>query len=206
MDASAPSDPVSHGDAASVSTHENYGRRSSRVNELNTSFTSVSVVNSNSYDEVKTDGDRDGQRYERKTARGRRWRNKNVYLAAPAPQNVEVVQIDLTPTRVVTWDEEYDGVETYLSHDGTRAVKIDEDTRDAYLCDRSESPAFQPIFIGSNVKSAKFSEDNSESPLLVRLTMQDGTFGLFDATGSAYQAYASRESADIEPIDDMSQR
>jgi hypothetical protein len=150
--------------------------------------------------------ERDSEWSEPEHARKKHWRHNRTAWGCPVADQVEILQTDFQPTKVVTWDEDSDGLETYVSLDGTRAVKIDKETRDAYLYDRTETPAFYPVFLSSNVKSAQFSDNGSEGSLQVMLTLQDGSFGLFDAAGNAYQTYASSETANVETVDEMSQR
>ena len=216
---SVPSNPVSSGDPShavspsnpSRSSGSNNGARFTTVNytddsSTNVSSTEVSVVSSNYYYGVETGGEQDCRWDDRECARKDRWRNRWASFGYPLTEQTEVVQTEFIPTKVMTWDEDAADAEIYVSEDGTRAVKIDKESRDAFLYDRTETPDFNPVFLASDVKSAQFSDNGSEGSLQVMLTLRDGSFGLFDGQGNAYQAYASSETATVEPIDEMSQR
>jgi len=170
------------------------------------SFTDVSVVNSNVYYGSETGGWQDCGWGDRECLGWDHWRNRWTSFEYPLIEQSEVVQTKFIPTVVMTWDEDTQDAEIYVSRDGTRAVKIDKASRDAFLFDRSETPAFHPVFLALDVKSAQFSEGGNDGDLQVMLTLRDGSFGLFDAQGTAYRAYASSETANVESIDEMSQR
>ncbi len=71
----------------------------------------------------------------------------------------------------------------YNSKDGTRQVKVVGN--DAFLYDISGDNAFKPIFMGSNVTGAKFSNSQNGGALQIMLLYADGSFGLFDDMGNS---------------------
>jgi hypothetical protein len=75
------------------------------------------------------------------------------------------------------------GKNVYYSNDGSREVKVVGS--DAFLYDVSGQNAFKPVYLGTNVTSAKFSNTSNGKPLQVMLLFSDGSFGLFDAQGNS---------------------
>jgi hypothetical protein len=75
---------------------------------------------------------------------------------------------------------------SYPSTDGTRIVKIDEQTQDAFLYDTANPPGFDPVYLASGVESVNFSDTGNGRPLEIILKLNDGSFDLFDAQGNAY--------------------
>jgi hypothetical protein len=67
--------------------------------------------------------------------------------------------------------------------DNTRLVKIMGDSRDAFLYDTAIPPNFSPLYLASKVENVKFSDTSSGKPLQIMLTLQDGTFDIFDEDG-----------------------
>src|SRR6185295_3784684 len=76
----------------------------------------------------------------------------------------------------------------FQSNDGTRKVKVLGDGRDGFLFDTSGSYSFEPVFLASGVKDVKFSDTSKGQPLQIILTLNDGTFRMFDDYGTAYNA------------------
>jgi len=77
----------------------------------------------------------------------------------------------------------------YNSPDGTRSVKVVGN--DAFLYDISGQNSFKPIFLGSNVTGAKFSNTQNGGALQVMLLYADGSFGLFDNMGNSMSGGAN---------------
>ena len=75
----------------------------------------------------------------------------------------------------------------YQSNDGSRKVKVMGDARDAFLYDTTGNNAFNPVYLASGVKEVKFSNTENYRPLQIMLTLQDGSFELFDAYGNVYR-------------------
>jgi hypothetical protein len=73
---------------------------------------------------------------------------------------------------------------------GSRLVKVFGSSRDAFLYDTSEPPAFQPTFLDSNAREAQFSYDAKGRTRQVVLYLTDGSVEVFDARGNSYQAPA----------------
>lgn len=79
--------------------------------------------------------------------------------------------------------------ETYVSEDGTREVQIFGDTRDAFLYDTSETPAFEPEFLASDVKEVQFSTGGAgelQVMLVIEKTVNgqaQRSFRIFDRDG-----------------------
>ena len=78
------------------------------------------------------------------------------------------------------------GQVVYQSNDGTRKVKVMSGSQDAFLYDAADSPSFDPVYLATGVKDVKFSDTSSQKPLQVILTLNDGTFQMFDAYGNPY--------------------
>ncbi len=77
-------------------------------------------------------------------------------------------------------------IQSVVSSDGTRMVKLDADTQDAFLYDTTTPPAFDPVYLASGVESVQFSDPSNGRPLEIVLKLNDGSFDLFDGQGNAY--------------------
>jgi len=77
-------------------------------------------------------------------------------------------------------------LQSNVSPDGTRMVKVDADTQDAFLYDTANPPNFDPVYLASGVQSVQFSDTNNGRPLEIILKLNDGSFDLFDGQGNAY--------------------
>jgi hypothetical protein len=89
-----------------------------------------------------------------------------------------------TPTGVTT-NNLSQGV--YDSKDGTRQVKVTGDKQDAFLFDKSNPPAFQPVYLSSGVKEVHFSNPTNGQPPRIMVVLADGSFALFDDSGQPVQ-------------------
>jgi hypothetical protein len=72
------------------------------------------------------------------------------------------------------------------SPDGTRNIKIDQATQDAFLYDTANPPSFDPVYLASGVESAQFSDPSNGRPMEIILKLNDGSFDLFDSVGNPY--------------------
>jgi len=72
------------------------------------------------------------------------------------------------------------------SADGTRIVKLDEQTQDAFLYDTANPPGFDPVYLASGVESVDFSDTSNGRPMEIILKLNDGSFDMFDSQGNAY--------------------
>jgi hypothetical protein len=72
------------------------------------------------------------------------------------------------------------------SSDGTRIVKLDEQTQDAFLYDTANPPSFAPVYLASGVESVDFSDTSNGRPMEIILKLNDGSFDMFDAQGNSY--------------------
>jgi len=70
----------------------------------------------------------------------------------------------------------------YTSNDGSRMVKVI--SQDAFLYDAQDPPAFKPIYLGSGVKEAHFSNPKNGNALQIMLILTDGSFEMFDSEGN----------------------
>jgi len=86
---------------------------------------------------------------------------------------------------VVTTNDHPDST-VFASPDGTRIVKIASDSRDAFLYDAADPPAFDPQYLASGVESVQFSNPRNGSPLEIILKLDNGTFDMLDADGDPY--------------------
>jgi hypothetical protein len=77
-------------------------------------------------------------------------------------------------------------MQSFLSPDGTRVVKLVAGGEDAFLYDTATPPAFDPIYLASGVQSVEFSDTSTGRPLEIVLKLDDGSFDLFDAEGRVY--------------------
>ncbi|HXL73185.1 MAG TPA: hypothetical protein VN963_06120 [bacterium] len=77
-------------------------------------------------------------------------------------------------------------LQSNVSPDGTRIVKVDADTQDAFLYDTANPPTFDPVYLASGVQSVQFSDTSNGRPLEIILRLNDGSFDLFDGQGNAY--------------------
>jgi hypothetical protein len=75
---------------------------------------------------------------------------------------------------------------TYRSKDRTRMVRLVGKNRDAILYDTADYPAFRPIFLDSGVEEVRFSDTGRGAPLQIILTLQDGSFEMFDSDGNPF--------------------
>jgi len=76
----------------------------------------------------------------------------------------------------------------YWDSEDYRVVKVFGDSHDAFLYDTSQPAQFNPIFLGSNVQEVKFSKTLNGRSLQVVLTLEDGSFQMFDGNGNPYEA------------------
>ncbi|HTA77002.1 MAG TPA: hypothetical protein VK791_07590 [bacterium] len=87
---------------------------------------------------------------------------------------------------VVTSPDTNSNLQSYTSPDGTKLVKVDPDTQDAFLYDTANPPAFDPVYLASGVQSVQFSDTSNGRPMEIILKLNDGSFDMFDAQGNAY--------------------
>jgi hypothetical protein len=59
--------------------------------------------------------------------------------------------------------------------------------KDAFLYDTGNDPGFDPTFLASKVSDVKFSKAKKGHPLQIVLTLEDGSFLLFDGNGNPYK-------------------
>ena len=88
---------------------------------------------------------------------------------------------------VVASTDQAGGV-SYNAPDGTRAVKVFGDSKDAFLYDTANPPTFDPVYLASGVQSLEFSDTGNGRALEIILKLQDGSFDMFDAQGHPYNA------------------
>lgn len=74
--------------------------------------------------------------------------------------------------------------EVFNSPDGTRAVWIQGDARDAYLYDRTGDTSFQPVFLDWDVNYVDFTSNDDGSLAAIVLTRGDGQTESFDPWGN----------------------
>ncbi len=74
----------------------------------------------------------------------------------------------------------------FTSPDGTRMVKMLTDSQDAFLYDTANPPNFDPVYLASGVKSVQFSDISNGRPLEIILSLNDGSYDMFDSYGNAY--------------------
>jgi len=89
------------------------------------------------------------------------------------------------------------GKNVYYSNDGSREVKVVG--ADAFLYDVSGQNAFKPVYLGTNVTSAKFSNTSTGKPLQVMLLFSDGSFELFDDQGNSVNGGNNSSGNDNQP-------
>lgn len=77
-------------------------------------------------------------------------------------------------------------LQIFLSPDGTRVVKLDKNTRDAFLYDTAKPPAFEPIYLASGAVDVQFSDTANGRPLQIILKLEDGSYDMFDGDGNSY--------------------
>jgi hypothetical protein len=77
-------------------------------------------------------------------------------------------------------------MQSNVSLDGTRIVKVDADTQDAFLYDTANPPTFDPVYLASGVQSVQFSDTSNGRPMEIILRLNDGSFDMFDAQGNPY--------------------
>jgi hypothetical protein len=102
--------------------------------------------------------------------------NNDAYIPCNSAQDQVVVTASDNPSNEAT----------YVSSDDTRVVKLYGDTQDAYLYDRANPPAFEPVYLASGVKSVQFSNTGNGRPLEIILSLNDGSFDMFDGQGNPY--------------------
>ncbi len=77
-------------------------------------------------------------------------------------------------------------LQTYLSPDKTRMIKVVAETHDAFIYDTSIPPVFPPAYLASGVKDVIFSDISNGRPLEIILKLNDGSFDMFDGNGNPY--------------------
>ncbi len=118
------------------------------------------------------------------------WHDGGWWWQDPARVNVVYVYNNgnYSPINSAVSDNNGSNLVVYQSNDGTRKVKIMGDSRDAFLYDTSNSPSFDPVFLGTGVKDVKFSDTSNGSPLQIILTLNNGSFQMLDGNGNHYNA------------------
>jgi hypothetical protein len=101
--------------------------------------------------------------------------NDYVYIPCNSAEDEIVVTVPDNPSQTV-----------YTSPDGSRAVKIDKETEDAFLFDVSNKADFGPVYLASGVTSVQFSDPRNGKPMEIMLKLNDGSFDMFDGQGNAY--------------------
>ena len=91
------------------------------------------------------------------------------------PQNLEGTQVPAVKASSLSND--------FNSKDRTRMVKLVGSSRDAFLYDTTETPAFKAKYLASGVKEVHFSNATAEKPLQIMLILKDDSFELYDANG-----------------------
>jgi hypothetical protein len=72
----------------------------------------------------------------------------------------------------------------YWASSDNRVVKVFGG--DAFLYDTSYNPLFDPIFLSSDVADVKFAKPKGGRVLQIMLTLEDGSFRLFDGRGRPF--------------------
>jgi hypothetical protein len=75
-------------------------------------------------------------------------------------------------------------IQTFNSKDGTRMVKVVGESKDAFLYDMQDPPAFKARYLVSGVTDVRFSKTTDGKPLQIILVLSDDSFELFDADGN----------------------
>lgn len=89
---------------------------------------------------------------------------------------------------------------SYQSKDGTRKVTIVGG--DAFLYDTVQGETDnKPVYLGSGVKEAKFSNAQEGKPLQILLVFDDGSFQMFDSDGNAFNQGSNDPQANNQPPD-----
>jgi hypothetical protein len=74
----------------------------------------------------------------------------------------------------------------YTSPDGTRVVKLFTESQDAWLYDTASPAAFDPVYLASGVSGVNFSNTSNGRPLQIILSLNDGSYDMFDNYGNTY--------------------
>jgi hypothetical protein len=88
---------------------------------------------------------------------------------------------------------------SYRSADGSRVVKISGSGNDAFLYDTADPPSFSPIYLASGVKGVKISNPQNGQSMQILLTLNDGSFQLFDDQGNPYNGGGGNNSGNQDP-------
>jgi hypothetical protein len=100
--------------------------------------------------------------------------------------NDDYIPCNSAEDQVAVTGPDNSSMQTYNSPDGTRVVKVVSDTMDAFLYDTADPPAFNPVYLASGVKSIQFSNTGNGRPEEIVLTLNDGSFDMFDGQGKPY--------------------
>jgi len=90
------------------------------------------------------------------------------------------------------------GPKAYNSTDGTRQVLVSGDNKDAYLYDTTDSPTFDPVYLGSGVTDVLFQADDQGKILFIMTLSSDGGFTLFDQNGNPQNVVPA--PAPVDPV------
>ncbi len=100
--------------------------------------------------------------------------------------NTNYIPCNSDQDQVVVTAPAASSLQAYNSPDGTRIVKVDSTTQDAFLYDTANPPSFEPIYLASGVKNVQYSDTSNGRPLEIVLTLNDGSFDMFDGQGNPY--------------------
>lgn len=75
--------------------------------------------------------------------------------------------------------------DVYFSQDRSRRVAVTGENRDAFLYDVADPPAFEPMYLGSDVKDVQFQKGADGKLAGVSVMLEDGALNLFDQNGKA---------------------
>jgi len=132
---------------------------------------------------------RDGSYYQYNDAVG------GVVLNPDTTPPVEPPPADPTPAPAPAPD-----AKAYYSADGTRTVQVSGDTKDAYLYDTAETPAFEPKWLDSGVTDVRFKLDDQGQLSNIMTLKDDGGFNLFDKDGNPQSIQPVPQSLDDGPV------
>src|SRR5665213_176548 len=114
------------------------------------------------------------------------WQDPNHVGDLYCYDNNDYIPCNSQDDQVVVTAPDEGTMDSYASDDGTRMVKIDRQTQDAFLYATANPPGFDPVYMATGVESVTFSDTSNGRPMEIVLKLNDGSFDLFDAQGNSY--------------------
>jgi hypothetical protein len=112
--------------------------------------------------------------------------------------NANYIPVNSAEDNVAVVVPDEGNMQVFTSPDNARIVKVVPGTQDAFMYDGKNPTAFNPIYLASGVKEVKFSDTNNGRPLEIILVLNDGSYDMFDGSGTPYNPAAPEENTPLK--------